>query len=659
MLSAFDRDAERQRLLTRRTIVLGGMQAAAVSALVARLYYLQIVEGDRYTMLAEDNRISLRLLAPPRGLIVDRFGVPMALNEQNFRLTLVSERAGDPSQILSQVATLIPFSEVERRRVMRDIQRSRAFAPVTVKENLTWEQVAAIEVNLPDLPGMSIDVGQVRSYPFGEATAHILGYVGAVNEQELADGKGDPLLEQPDFRIGKNGLEKQHDLALRGSAGNLQLEVNAVGRVIRELSREEGDAGRQVTLTLDAKLQHYVQQRLSSERSAAAVVMDIHTGGILALCSWPSFDPNQFAMGISTEQYKALLADETSPLSNKAIAGQYAPGSTFKMMVGLAALEAGVVGPDFRVFCPGHYELGSHRFHCWKKGGHGTVNMHEAVKQSCDTYFYEVSRRVGIDRIAKMARLFGLGQRTELDLPGERPGLVPDEVWKRRTMKDVWHPGETLIASIGQGYMLSTPLQLAVMTSRLVNGGRAVKPHLTRAVENLYREQTEWPALDIKPEHMELMIKAMNAVTGEPGGTAFGHRITHAGLEMGGKTGTSQVRRITMAERSTGVKKNEDLPWRERDHALFVGYAPVQAPRYAVALIIEHGGSGGKVAAPMARDILLECQMLEASRGQVAERAPSSPTEAPPAVQSAAQPVPQPAPQPAASAPKPASGDGR
>lgn len=628
MLSAFDRDAERQRLLTRRTIVLGGLQAAAVSALVARLYFLQIVEGDRYTMLAEDNRISLRLLAPPRGLIVDRYGVPMALNEQNFRLMLVSERAGDPSQILEQVARLIPLTDIDRRRILRDIQRSRAFAPVTVKENLTWEQVAAIEVNLPDLPGMSIDVGQVRSYPFGEAAAHVLGYVGPVNEQELNAGRSDPLLELPGFRIGKNGMERRHDEALRGAAGTQQLEVNAVGRIIRELSREEGRPGRQVTLTIDSKLQHYVQQRLTQERSAAAVVMDVHTGGVLALCSWPSFDPNQFAMGISGDLWQSLLKDETSPLTNKAIAGQYAPGSTFKMIVGLAALEAGIVGPDFRVFCPGHYELGNHRFHCWKKGGHGSMNMHDAVKHSCDTYFYEVSRRVGVNRIAEMARRFGLGQRTDIDLPGERPGLVPDETWKRRTLKDVWHPGETLIVSIGQGYMLSTPLQLAVMTARLVNGGHAVQPHLTKAVEELYRERTEWPSIGIKPENLDFMLRAMNAVTMEQGGTAFASRITHEGLEMGGKTGTSQVRRITMAERATGVRKNEDLPWRERDHALFVGYAPAHAPKYVVSVIVEHGGGGGKVAAPMARDILLECQMLEAGRGPVAQTASAGPAPA-------------------------------
>jgi len=622
VISAFDRDTERQRVLTRRMAVLGGLKAAAISGLVARLYYLQIVEGDRYTMLAEDNRISLRLLAPPRGLIVDRNGVPLAVNEQNFRAVLVSERAGDVEQILEHLAQLAPIGEAEHRRILRDIQRSRRFVPVTVKENLTWEQVSAIEVNLPELPGVAIDVGQVRSYPFGEATAHILGYVGAVNEKELESSE-DPLLSLPGFRIGKTGIERQHDLALRGSAGTQQLEVNAVGRVIRELSRDPGEPGRQVTLTLDAKLQHYVQQRLAAEQSAAAVVMDVHTGGIQALCSSPSYDPNQFAMGISSELWKSLLASETAPLTNKAVEGQYPPGSTFKMIVGLAALEHGVATPDTRVFCPGHYELGQ-RFHCWKKGGHGMMSLHQAMAQSCDVYFYEISRRLGIERIAQMARRFGLGSRTGIDLPGERPGLVPDPEWKRRVRREGWYEGETLIVSIGQGSMQATPLQLAVMTARLVNGGHAVEPHLTKAVEDRFQERTDWPAIGISPKNLDIILKAMNAVT-EPGGTAHASRITQPGMAMGGKTGTSQVRRISMAERATGVIKNEDRPWRHRDHALFVGYAPAHAPRYACSVIVEHGGGGSKAAAPIARDILLECQMLEAARGtlQQAELPPA------------------------------------
>lgn len=622
-MSAYDRDAERQRMLGRRTLVLGGIQAAAVSTLVARLYYLQIVESDRYTMLAEDNRISLRLLAPPRGMITDRFGVPLAVNEQNFSAVIVAERAGDVQQILDEVGKLVPLTEGDERRIQRDIQRSRSFAQITLKENLTWDQMAAIEVNLPDLPGVSIDVGQVRAYPFGEAMSHVLGYVGAASEKDV-EGSRDPLLTLPGFKVGKGGIERQYDQALRGVAGSRQLEVNAVGRVIRELSRDPGQPGREVTLTIDAKLQHYMHQRLSAEQSAAAVVMDVHTGGIHALCSNPSFDPNQFARGIGYDAYQGLLNDERTPLINKAIAGQYPPGSTFKMLTALAALESGIVTGDHRVYCSGHMELGSHRFHCWRRGGHGGMDMLNALAQSCDVYFYDIAQRIGMDRIADMARRFGLGSRVGLELPGERPGLIPDPRWKRQTLKQPWHQGETLIASMGQGYVLTTPLQLAVMTARLASG-RAVQPHVTKSVQDQFTETTEWPRIDVKPENLALVLKGMNAVSNTPSGTGYRGRITVPGMELAGKSGSAQVRRISMAERSSGVRRNEDLPWRERDHALFVAYAPAHAPRYACSVIVEHGGGGGAVAAPIARDILLECQMLDAARATVAQQPVSGP----------------------------------
>lgn len=627
-MSAFDRDAERQRMLSRRTLVLGGLQGAAVATLMGRLYYLQIVESDRYTVLAEDNRISLRLVAPPRGLITDRFGVPLAVNEQNFSSIIVSERAGDVQQILDEVGKLIPLTEADERRIQRDIQRSRSFAPITIKENLTWDQVAAIEVNLPDLPGVSIDVGQVRSYPFGEALSHVLGYVGAAAEKDV-EGSTDPLLTLPGFKVGKGGIEKQYDQALRGAAGNRQLEVNAVGRVIRELSRDPGQPGREVALTIDAKLQHYMHQRLSAEESAAAIVMDVNTGGIHALCSSPSFDPNQFAMGIGYDAYQALLKDDRTPLINKVIAGQYPPGSTFKMLTALAALESGIVNADHRVFCSGHIELGSHRFHCWSRNGHGTLDMVGALMHSCDVYFYDIAGRVGMDRIADMARRFGLGGKVGLELPGERPGLIPDPKWKRQTLKQPWHQGETLIASMGQGYVLTTPLQLAVMTARLASG-RAVQPHLLKSIEGQFAETTDWPTLDVKPENLATVLKGMNAVTNVPGGTGYRARINVPGMEMAGKSGSAQVRRISMAERSSGVIKNENRPWRERDHALFVAFAPVQAPKYACAVIVEHGGGGGAVAAPIARDILLECQMLEAARATVAQQPPPATDTTPP-----------------------------
>ncbi|MBI1206324.1 MAG: penicillin-binding protein 2 [Azospirillum sp.] len=603
-------------------MVLGGLKLGLLSTLVGRLYYLEVIESERYSTLADENRISLRLIAPSRGQIVDRQGVPLAINRQNYRVVLVSERSPNVPATLNRLSRIVPLSETDHRRIMREIQRKRRFVPVTVKENLTWDQVALIEVHTPDLPGLSIEVGEIRSYPHGEATAHILGYVGVVSERELT---GDPVLSLPGFRIGKSGVEKFLEKELRGTAGTSQLEVNAVGRVIRELKRNDGQPGREVTLTIDIGLQEYTQQRLAGERSAAAVVLDAHTGGIYALCSVPSYDPNQFATGISAEVWEDMLSNPTAPLNNKAVGGQYAPGSTFKLMVALAALDSGLVTPHHTVFCPGHMDLGDHRFHCWKRGGHGTVDLNEALRQSCDTYFYDLARRLGIDRIAEMAHRFGLGEKLGLDLPGERPGLVPSRAWKQASLGTPWQQGESLVAAIGQGYVLATPLQLAVMTARLANGGFAVKPHLTKQIRQGPGEQTVWSKIDLQKEHVDAVLQGMNNVTNSQRGTAYKVRITEPGMEMAGKTGTSQVRRITMAERSTGVVKNEDLPWRERDHALFVAFAPVEAPRYAMAVVVEHGGGGSAVAAPIARDVLLETQRRDPARATVSSDQPAPP----------------------------------
>ena len=452
-----DRDADRHRLLTRRALTLGGLQLGLLGTLVGRLYYLQIVQSSRYAMLADENRISLQLLAPPRGEIMDRYGVPLAINQQNFRLQANTEQIRDLNETLAQLARIVPVSETDLKRIEREHRHQHRFVPLTIRENLSWDQVSAIELNAPDLPGVSIDVGQTRHYPYGEATAHVLGYVGLVAETELT---GEPLLALPGFRIGKSGVEKTHDVDLRGTAGTSQMEVNNVGRIIRELSRQEGTPGSDVTLTLDIGLQTFAQDRLKDEQSAAAVVIDVHTGGIYALASYPSYDVNQFTLGINNELWHSLITNPTAPLTDKVVAGQYAPGSTFKTMVAMAALETGTIGPDHTVFCPGSMQLGDHTFHCWKHGGHGTVDMIEAVAQSCDVYFYDLAKRIGIDKIAETAREFGLGSKLDIDLQGERPGNIPDQAWKKRVLNASWQQGETLVNAIGQGYVLATPLQL-------------------------------------------------------------------------------------------------------------------------------------------------------------------------------------------------------
>jgi penicillin-binding protein 2 len=515
---------------------------------------------------------------------------------------------GDLDAILARVARLVPLDETDIVRIKRDVSRRPVFMTTTIKENLSWDQVSKVELQSPDLPGVSIEVGELRQYPYGVATAHTVGYIARVSINEINEA---PLLSLPDIRVGKTGVERRYEAQLRGLAGQARHEVNALGRVIRELDRQPGQNGRDIQLSLDIGLQQFVQQRLAAERSASAVVIDVETGELMALCSHPSYDPNQFTRGISQSNWNALIGDETAPLTNKAIAGQYAPGSTFKMIVALAALDAGVIGPDHRVYCPGYMKLGNHRFHCWKRSGHGWLDLHRSVMQSCDVYYYDIAKRVGIDRIAAMAQRFGLGSVLDVELPGERHGIVPNRQWKLARHGTAWMQGETINASIGQGYVLSTPLQLAVMTARLASG-RAVMPRITKVVPAQGSAAAQ--SMGLSAQHLAVVQRAMEAVTAHRRGTAYQARITDEGMFMAGKTGTSQVRRITLAERTAGIWRNEDLPWRRRDHALFVGYAPRDKPRYACSVVVEHGGSGGSIAAPIARDILLDCQRRDPAR---------------------------------------------
>ncbi len=601
-----NRDADRQRMFSRRAAIMTGGKFALLSALIGRMYYLQVIEADRFKMLADENRINLRLLAPSRGLIIDRFGVPLAINQQNYQVLVKAENTPDIGESLDRLARLIPISPEERARILDEVKRKRKFVPILVREFLEWNDVARIEVNAPDLPGVLIEVGDRRFYPEGEVASHILGYVGSPAAKHQT---GDPLLELPGFRIGRSGVERTFDLALRGRAGSSQLEVNALGRVIRELGRRDGQTGQTVVLTIDSVLQRSAMTALG-ELTGSVVVLDANTGATMVQASTPSFDPNNFTDGLSETEWRTLADDERAPLRNKAIAGEYAPGSTFKMMVALAALKAGVITPSTSFFCSGSLTLGDGKFHCWKRQGHGHTDMGKGLAQSCDVYFYEVSRRVGIDRIAEMATRFGLGQSLDLDLPGSRPGLIPTRAWKSAVIGQRWSMGETLVSAIGQGFVLTTPLQLATMAARIANGGKAITPYIARDVmveDSLGgRAEAALPDIGVDQDHLELMRKAMIRVSNTRRGTAYRARIMVPGLSIAGKTGTSQVRRITRAERASGILKNSQLPWKRRDHALFVGFAPIEAPRYAVAVVVEHGGGGSTVAAPIARDIMIE-----------------------------------------------------
>jgi len=599
---------ESARVIGRRTAILGGLQLALAGALVLRMRSLQLGQADEFRLLAEENRINIRLLPPARGLIQDRNGALLAGNVQNYRIVMVREDAGDPRAALQRLAELIPLSHDEIERAIRDIMRHRPFVPVTITDRLSWEEVARVAANAPALPGITPEVGLSRHYPFGAEFAHAVGYVGPVSEADLAARESpEPLLMIPRFQIGKVGVERELEETLRGSAGHRRVEVNAVGREMRELGRNEGEAGRSLQLTLDRKLQAFSLARIEGQNSASAVVMEVQTGNVLAMVTNPSFDPNLFVRGISITDFNALRENPYRPMSNKAVQGAYPPGSTFKMVTALAAYEAGLASPEERIFCPGHLDAAGRRFHCWNRSGHGRVNLVQALSESCDVYFYELAQRAGIDRINAMSAKLGLGIRYDLPVSALSTGLNPSREWKRDRRGAEWVIGDTINASIGQGFVLSTPLQLAVMTARLATN-RAVLPRLVQAVDGVDVPVPAFEPLGLPQSAMNLIRRGMWECSNHSRGTAFSSRIVETSLRMAGKTGTSQVFSITAAERASGVRRQDQLPWNRRDHALFVAFAPDTDPRYAISVVVEHGGGGSSVAAPIARDIILAAQ---------------------------------------------------
>ncbi|WP_343081672.1 penicillin-binding protein 2 [Ostreiculturibacter nitratireducens] len=597
--------AESARRISRRGLLLGSLQGAFVGVLAFRMRYMQVEQSDEFRMLAEENRINIRLLPPARGLIRDRNGALIAGNEQNYRVVITREDAGDVDAVLQRLARVMPLSEEEIAAALEEIAKRSPNLPITVAERVSWEDFSRVAVNAPALPGVTTEVGLSRSYPLGKDFAHVVGYVGPVSDYDLSKlDKPDPLLSIPRFQIGKVGIEAKLEDSLRGTAGTKRIEVNAVGRVMRELDRQEGQPGTDVQLTVDYRLQNYALARLKAE-SAAAVVIDVESGDLLAIASAPSFDPNNFVRGISSADYSALTENDHRPLADKTVQGTYPPGSTFKIVTALAALEAGVITTEDTVACHGYTELGNRKFHCWKRGGHGNVDLEESLEQSCDVYYYEVAQRVGIDRISEMARRLGLGMRHDLPLSAVAEGLTPTKDWKLERHKKEWLVGDTLNAGIGQGFVLASPLQLAVMTARVATG-RAIAPRIVKSVDGIEQPIAPAEAIGLNENHLRAVRKGLYAVSNSNRGTAYASRIVDDSMRMAGKTGTSQVRNITAAERASGVISNDQLPWNRRDHALFVCYAPYEAPRIAVSVVVEHGGGGSAAAAPIARDILLQ-----------------------------------------------------
>lgn len=601
------RDAELIKVFNRRALLVAGGELFLFSILAGRLYQLQIVDGAKYKKLSEKNSVRIKLIAPARGLIKDRFGVEMAINKNSYGVQMIPEevtaRGFSVEEILNRISELIPLSEKEKEKVLNNIKKKKAFFPVFIKNNLGWDEMAKLQVKNLDFTGVYVEEGKRRFYPFNEVAAHVIGYVSDVSEQELKEDS-DPVLQLPDFKTGKAGVEKLMDKELRGSAGETMQVVNATGRVIETLDdkKKRATPGQNIVLTIDKRLQEYALERIKEE-SASAIIMDIYNGDVLMMISVPTYNPNIFlSEDASADDFKKLITNPRHPFMNKAIEGLYAPGSTFKMITALAALQDGKITPNTKINCTGHMDYGDGRYHCWKTSGHGLLDLEQSLQHSCDIFYYNIATKINMDSIQEMAYKFGLGDYTGIELANEKKGQVPSVSWKRNYKSDNWYTGDTITASIGQGYTLVTPLQLAVMTSRIANGGFAVKPRILRGeYENLF-----FPQINVDSRYLNLVKRGMFSVVNKPNGTGKTAAFIYNGKQMAGKTGTTQVKRITREERLHGVIKQENLPWKYRNHALFVGYAPFKNPRFAVSVVIEHGMSGSSAAGPIARDLMLK-----------------------------------------------------
>jgi penicillin-binding protein 2 len=579
---------------TRRAMVVGGFQLGISALMAGRLAYLSLSDREKYQLASEENRFQLVLVPPRRGWIVDRNGKPIAVNRSDYRVDLIPDQLEDPERIVTQLAQLLELPPEEVERIHEELKVAAGYQPVAVAENIAYEKYAAVTVRLPEMPGVSPLRGFSRFYPDGAAVGHLIGYVGTANKEEYEAEDKNRLLITPGFKIGKEGLEKTMEKRLRGVPGAKRLEVTAGGRLVRELSTLPDKSGGSLPLTIDSDLQEYAARRMGNE-SGSCVVMDCQTGDILCMASMPAYDPNTFSDGIGKLEWSMLSEDERRPLANKTLNGLYPPGSTLKPMAGIALQEAGI-DPRETVYCGGGFQLGNRFFRCL--GRHGTVNMHRAIAKSCNTYFYSMGRKIGIDALSVVAHKLGLGEKFDLPVVSQNYGTYPDTAWKKRRYeknrrlieRPDWTESDTLNAAIGQGFVILNPLQLAVMAARIASG-RNVQPQL------LLQKRPLADPLPYSPEHLEVVRKGMwEVVNGD--GTAGRSKLPLEGISMGGKTGTAQVRRIT------GGQRGQSGDWKYRDHGLFVFFAPTENPRYAGSVVIEHGLGGSRAAAPVAKDVL-------------------------------------------------------
>ena len=602
--------------LRRRARLLYFVLAFAFLGLVARLVFLQIISGERYTFLSENNRIRIKRVAGTRGMIFDREGQLLVDSRPSFDLIFVPEDAAEPEKTLRLLAHYLRHDEKEFLTTYEEGKNRAAFDEMVLGRDVDWPTVVAVETHQVDLPGISLRARPRRSYPDGPMAAHVLGYLGEINQKQLKllKARGYMLGDE----IGQYGLERRWEELLRGQSGGQQVEVDALGRRIRVLHEVSDVPGYTVHLTLDRQLQETAYEALKG-KEGTIVALDVNSGAILAMASTPAFDPNVFARGIKTDEWSSLIKDRLRPLSNRAIQGQYPPGSTFKIIMSIAGLEEGVIQPESYIQDPGFYTFGNRNFRDWKKGGHGLVNLHKAIVESCDTYFYQLGPKLGVDRIAKWARAFGLGEKTGVALDDERSGTIPDTEWKRKRYHQPWFPGETVSVAIGQGYVTVTPLQLANMMAAVANGGKLYRPYVVSKVESVDGTTVRefGPELirtiTLKPDTLERVRKALADVVSGAHGTGGAARSPI--VTIAGKTGTAQV-----VEMKGGYLKTEQLAYFNRDHAWFVSYAPVDNPQVAIAVLVEHGGHGGDAAAPMAKKVFekyMELQNQPADNQQV------------------------------------------
>lgn len=591
-------ETKKDNLFNRRAFLLGGAKLLLASALIGRLGYLQLFKGDEYRTMSDDNRIKISFIPPNRGKIIDRNGVVLADSRSYFRSLFDKSKAINPEGELSLYADLMEIDQDKLNNLFKKIKQPGA-EPVILQEYLGWSQIDRIEMNSFEFESISVEQNDFRYYPYREIAAHVTGYIGPVNKLELEKNQSDRIFYSiPGIKIGKNGIEKGFEQMLRGEPGIRKLEVDVHGKLVREISREPTISGENLKLTIDIKMQKIIYDKLRNTGSSA-VLMDVENGDILAMASLPSYDPNQFVQGIKQNEWDKLITDAYKPLINRPISRSYPPGSTFKIATALALLKNGI-DPKQQIFCPGYYELGDRKFSCWFHDGHGNVDFKHAMAGSCNVYYFTQGRKIGIEKIAEMARLLGLGSKYNLGLPGEESGIVADKIWKKKQYKKEWNVGDTLNAAIGQGFNLATPLQLAVMIARLASG-KMLNPNITAS-------EVEFHALSdygISNEHLELVREAIYSVVNEPYGTAHASKLPLANIQMAGKTGTAQViskKLLEKRENLLGIKND----FFTQNHAWFVAYAPYDKPRYALSLLIEHGGGAASVAAPIARDILTE-----------------------------------------------------